>query len=498
MKARANRWLCDDSGYTLVTVIGIIALMTVLAIGAFEMSQQALQDTVRTSHSVAAFQAANSGVDAALQRIMTRTYIEADFPMTYTFSDGSSFVVTVTPSGSSNYLCSSTGMDSSGAKSVVRVSFFSLNIWNMEIGSGQQSLGGGSVKGTTSVYGPLYVRGALALGSNSMIENGPLFVNVGTDTNSGITLQGNGKVGSLGAVNVYCNGVTPDTGGNFNAVVSNSVPNIALPAVDSAYLSTAYNQAKVESVDNFLGSPPSTQPNLECDSGNALTYLTVQPPNSGTWTRATAAGASSYYKVVGVDSGWGPTVNGGTHGLAIGSTSFGTWYGDGHTTTPDQHDDFAFDAVNKRLYVEGTVFVDGPLSLTGPIKYVGNGCIVVNGDITIGTTNGDTLIPDTTTGFMDAQHALGLVTAGSMVVGAGTNNDKDPTDVPDVCGAFFAGRDFGMSNNCLVRGSVLANSISFNHANQHLVTEPLLPTYLPKSLPGNGQSILTKSAWVRQ
>jgi hypothetical protein len=498
MKHTICKRLSDDSGYTLVAVMGIIALMTVLSIGAFSLSQQALQDTVRTTHTLTAFQAANSGADAALQRIMTRTYIAADYPMAHSFPDGSSYVVTVTPQGSSNYLCDAAGLDSSGARAIVRVSFFSLNIWNMQIGSGQQSLGGGSVKGTTSVYGPLYVRGALALGSNSMIERGPLFVNVGSDTNSGITLQGNGKVGSLGTVNVYCNGITPNTGGNFNAVVSNAVPNIALPPVDAAYLSEAYNQAKVESVDNLQGSPPSTEVNLECDAGNAVTYQIIQPPNSATWTRSKAAGASSYYKVVGSDSSWGPTVNGGSHGLTIGPTSFGTWYGDGHTTTPGQRDDFAFDAVNKILYVNGTVFVDGPLTLSGRIKYVGNGAIIVNGDVTIGTANGDSLIPNTLTGFMDAQHVLGLVTAGSISVGAGTNNDKDPDAIPDVCGAFFAGGDFGMNNNCLARGSVLANSISFNHANQHLVTEPLLPTYLPESMPGNGQSILTKSAWVRQ
>jgi hypothetical protein len=54
-----------------------------------------------------------------------------------------------------------------------------------------------------------------------------------------------------------------------------------------------------------------------------------------------------------------------------------------------------------------------------------------------------------------------------------------------------------MAGNLLVKGSVLAGSISFTHANEHLVTDPNLPGFLPKSMPGAGQYILTKGAWVR-
>jgi len=54
-----------------------------------------------------------------------------------------------------------------------------------------------------------------------------------------------------------------------------------------------------------------------------------------------------------------------------------------------------------------------------------------------------------------------------------------------------------MSRNVVVKGSVLAGSITFSHANEHLVTDPDLPSYLPRAMPGNGQSVLTKGSWTR-
>lgn len=494
--SRTYEAILDDRGFTLPAVLGIVALMTVVAVGSWALSQQALNETVRTNSKVTAFEAANSGVDAALQRIQTHNFLASDFPVSYTFPNGSSFVTSVTPAGDCNYLCVSTGRDRSGAKETVKVAFFSLSIWNMEIGAGEQALGGGSVRGTTSVWGPLYVRGTLALGSNSQVEEGPLFVNAGSDPNAGLVLEGNGKLGQISPINVYCNGVTPPLGDkNFGAAsVSISVPNIALPPVDASYLSNAYNQAKSESIDNEVGTPPTSTVALECTGGDPMTYTTMQPPNSGTWARSRATTTSSFYKVVGVNSGWGPTPGGGTHGLNIGSRSFGSWYGDGHTTTPGRHDDFAFDAMHGILYVEGTVFIDGPLSFTAPVHYVGNGAIVVNGGVTVQNT----LIPNTADGHMDAGHVLGIVTPTNMIVNTGTANEKDPEEVPDVCGAFFVGLDFGMNANVLVRGSVLASSISFNHPNEHLRTELHLPEYLPAIMPGNGVSILSRSSWVRQ
>ena len=496
MKRQQTTWLGDDSGFTLVTVLGVVLILTVVATGAFIASQQALHNSVQQTKNVIAFEAANSGVDAALQRINVHSYIAGDFPLTGTLPDGSSYEASVTPLGNSNFSCGSLGRDPSGAVAKVQVNFFSINYWNMEIGGGQNSLGGGSLHGTSSVYGPLYVRGAVTLPSDSDIEVGPIFINVGSDPTLGLALTGSGKLGADAPIDVYCNGVTPTLGSkNFGASsVSNAVPNIVLPPVDAQYLGTAYSEAKAESIDNLRGAPPTSAINVECSGGDANTYTTVQPPNSGTWTRQKAPGASSFYKLVGVDSGWSPTIGAGIHPLTIGDSSFGSWYGDGHTSTLGQHDDFAYDATNRVLYVEGTVFIDGPLTITPAVTYVGNGKIVVNGDVTIAGG----LIPATSNGFMDAGHVLGIVTPGNFIDSVQSSNNKSPTDVPDVCGAFFVGSDFRMTGNCLVRGSVLANSITFNHSNEHLVTEPGLPSFLPPGMPGGDGFILSKSRWTRQ
>jgi Tfp pilus assembly protein PilE len=487
----------DDEGFTLVTVIGVMLIITILATSAYFASHQALQDTVRTARGVNAFQAANSGIDAALQRVSAHTYVAGDFPMTGELDDGSSYLVTVTPAGNSNYKCTSVGTDPKGGTATVQVSFFSLNYWNMDIGSGQNALGGGSLHGTSSVYGPLYCRGGLTLPSNSEVKIGPLFVNVGSDPTVRLQLQGSGTIGSQSqTVDVYCNGTTPSIGDNnfYVGTLSNAVPDIALPQVDSEYLTGEYGVAKAQSIDNVRGVLSTSSVTLEGEGGDPATYRTVQPPNSGVWSRAKAVGASSYYKVVGDDSSWGPIVGSGTHPLVIADTSFGSWFGDGHTPTAGLHDDFAYDAANRILYVEGTVFIDGALLVSPAVKYRGNGKIVVNGPITV--SNG--LRPDTASGFMDSTHVLGLVTPADFNCSVQTGNDKGPEDVPDVCGAFFVGGGFKMTGNgVLVRGSILANEISFDHSNQHLVTEPFLPTYLPAGMPGKDGYILTKSQWAR-
>jgi hypothetical protein len=265
-------------------------------------------------------------------------------------------------------------------------------------------------------------------------------------------------------------------------------------------MNTAYNQAKAESVDNKQGyaDTTSTVTNLESKVTSAATQdpttYTTYFSSSG-WTRPKAPGAATCYKVIAADGGIG-TLRSGTHALTIGGTgSWGSYSGDGHYTLTS-HDDFAFNDTTNVLYVEGTVFVDGPVTMNEDIYFVGNGQIIANGNITV---NGKFIASGTTKGYMDAYHSVGLVTPGSIIVNTNDSNVTDPASDPTITGALFASKDFSMtSNGLLVRGSVIAGSISFNHPNQHLVTDPDLPNFLPRGMPGNGQCILTKGSWVRQ
>jgi len=492
-----RHFIKDESGVALMTVIGVIGVMTVLSLSAFAFAQSTLHTSVRVSNDTQAFQAANSGVDVALARIQQNGYGVADYPVTGTGGSGATYVATVTPENNSEYLCASTGTYK-GRTETIRIKFFYLNIWNMNMAAGaDNALGGGSVKGTTSVYGPFYVRGGVVLGSNSRIENGPLFINSGD-----LTITGSGSIGEAGDIDVYVTGAHPANGskGMHARNISSSVPEISLPQVDAAYLSEKYMLAKTESVDNVVGYSDSGDVGYEATLLNPATYMTLDPPSDGVtnWYGTTtvkyrqrATGASAYYKAIGSDSGIG-SVGAGTYPFTIGGASFGSWSGDGKYPGT-KHDDFAYDDATNTLYVEGTVFIDGPLTIAEDVQYVGNGSLIANGNITL---NGD-FVAKTANLEADATHCVGLVTPGNIICDTGDSNNKSPNDPPNVAGAFFASKDWSMTRNVVVKGSVLAGSISFEHANQHLVTDPDLPSYLPRSMPGSGQSVLTKGAWVR-
>lgn len=481
-----RRFRDDESGVAMVVVMGVIMIMTLIAFAAFYFANENLAQANRTQEQTQAFQAANAGIDHALARMQVNGYVPADFPVEGTSSTNATYSADVTPTSNSEYLCTAVGRDSTGRQETIKVKFFYLNMWNMNLAGGtNNALGGGSVRGTTSVYGPFYVRGGVALGSNSTIENGPFFIKGGD-----LTISGSGQIGGTGAIDLFVTGAYPAIGSaGFNVrSVSQSVPDISLPKVNNAVLLADYVNAKNESIDNVQGYSDSGITNEEA-AGGPDTYTTLFEPG---WTRPKAQNASSFYKVIGSDTGISAVASGTTTCTIGGTGSFGAGAGDGHYTLPS-HDDFWFDDTTNILYVDGTVFVDGPLYLNENIQYRGNGAIICNGDIHIAGS----FRPDTVNFQPNADHCVGLTTPGNIIVTAGDNNLKSPTDPPTLAGAFFCSKDFSMTSNLVIKGSVLAGSISFAHPNQHLVTDPNLPSYLPRGMPGAGESILTKGAWVR-
>jgi len=475
MKRFCRTFAADDSGLVMFIVVAAMALVTVVAMAAFTLSQQSLADSVRVSQQTQAFQAANSGADVALALIQSNGFDTSMYPVTGTATDGSTYTADVVADTNAEYECVATGTDPSGKTETITVRFFYLNMWNMNLAAGAgDALGGGSVKGTTSVYGPFYVRGGVELGSSSNIEQGPFFIKDGD-----LSLTGNGQIGSAGAIDLYVTGQASGKTQNMNLNrLSHSVPDVQLPAVDDAYLQDMYGNAKAESIDNVEGDGANPPSNVEATNGDPLTYTTIVSRN-----KASATG--SFYKAICADTG--PAAAGtGTTGLTIGGT--GSWGA--------ASDDFAFDDSTNVLTVRGTVFIDGPLTLNDDILYQGNGAIVCNGNITINRSWRPNRAANNY--YMAATHVVGLVTPKNITYTDGSNNaGKDPTAQPDLCGPFFASKDFAMNGNVLVKGSVIAGSITFNHANEHLVTEPDLPSFLPKGMPGSGTYILTKGAWTR-
>jgi hypothetical protein len=185
-----------------------------------------------------------------------------------------------------------------------------------------------------------------------------------------------------------------------------------------------------------------------------------------------------------------------TNGISLSAGPTGANYG-----MTNSYDDFAYDDATNRLYISGTVFVDGPVTISENMTYIGNGTIVANGPITVAGT----LRPyGTNTQGEENKWALGLVTPGDIYVTFNSNNnyanrtaDEIRATQPDMAGAFFAQGTVHFSNNPLVRGSVIAGKIDSGGPNMCLVTNPLLPTYLPDSLPGVDRGLLMPGLWTR-
>ena len=502
----------DDSGVALLTVIGVMVVMTILAVGAFTLSRQALYESERVEDESRAFRAASSGLDLVLSDFDPDS---TSLPLSGTTPDGS-YVVDVEPIGYGEYKIVSVGTGLDGKTESVTQRFFYMNLWEMNFaGTGSQTLisGSGGLNGSSNIIGPFYMKGNLSIGSNMTVNEGPLFVK-----NGRITVASSGSLGiDSQYIKVYCTGDVPPnsssgaSGGVFVSSISRSVPDIQLPDLTEDGMLQLAAKAQSESVDNIMGTTARLpqHANLEAIAGSAATYTTMDPPNGAGWWRVPASGVSPTYKYIGAADGVPSAIGQGVTPLVIGGTSFGSWGsvvttdgvsipGDGHYTLENSWDDFAYDDTRNILYVSGTVFVDGPVTFTEDTLYVGNGTIIANGDITI---QGYMRPYGTNAQAENNEWALGLVTPGDLDVQSPTNNAYDKLDArnetPTLAGAFFASGVVHFHNNILMRGSVLAGRIDSDHPNMTIVTNPLLPEYLPDSLPGAGQGLLWPGMWTR-
>jgi hypothetical protein len=492
-----------DEGIALPLVMGVIAVLTVLSITSFALASNALHETRRTQGETVAFQIANAGVDAALEQVYRNGFESTNFPVTVDISDGM-YEVRVEQLDNSEFQLTSRGTDVTGFSETVVVRFFYINLWEMIFAAGNQeslTAGGGGINGNSNVTGPFYVRGAVEMLGDSYVHKGPLFVD------GALTRQGSAQLGTVDTpIQLYVSGAYPEPGKNaFYRSVSQSVPRIDLPSFSDGELLEAAQKAQQESIDNLMGTPEwNAGSNYESVAGDpqASDYATVNPPNTGAFVRRYARQDDTNlhrfgYKYIGAGSE--PSAPGqGTTGLTIGPASFGAWYGNGYTI-PGMHDDFAYDAVNRVLYIGGTVFVDGPVTIDRAIRYVGNGTIVANGPVILAgdVFPGNSGSTEVERRKMDAGHVLGIATPAGITV-SGTNANSKPGDPPEHSLAMYAGGTIRFTNNELFIGSIVAGHINLGNANVHMVTDPDLPEFLPDSLPGRDSPILTKGSWARQ
>lgn len=509
---RCIRKAADDGGVALITVVGVMSVLTILAVGAFALARQAIHESERLEDESRAFRAATSGLDLVLSNFDPEV---TELPMSGTTPDGS-YTVDIESLGYGEYKLTAVGSGVDGSTETVSQRFFYMNLWEMNLaGTGTQTLisGSGGLNGSSNIIGPFYMKGNLYVGSNMTVHEGPLFVKGGK-----ITVASSGSLGIPSQyIKVYCTGDVPPNretgraGGVFVSSVHRSVPDIQLPPLIADDLAGYAAKAQAESVDNLMGTASRLphRANLEAAGGNASTYTTIQPPNSATWTRQKASNSSAAYKFIGPASGVPSAIGQGQTPLVIGGRSFGSWGsvvttdgvsipGDGHYTLQNSWDDFAYNDATNILYINGTVFVDGPLTFAEDVLYVGNGTIVANGPITI---RGYLRPYGTNAQAENNQWALGLVTPEGIEVQSPSNNAYDKlnarNETPTLSGAFFASGVVHFYNNILMRGSVIAGRIDSEHPNMTIVTNPKLPDYLPDSLPGAGMGLLWPGLWSR-
>lgn len=498
MSHKANmRWHAQDDGVAMITVIGVMIVVTVLAIGAFTLAQQSLHEAARTTDETRAFRSAAAGLDVALA-IFNPDDLQS---IEGTTTDGS-YVVSVSEAesdGEFKLISDGVGIDGSTERLVQR--FYYFNLWKMNFaGIGPQSLitGTSGLNGSSHVLGPFYMKGNLEIDSNMSVREGPLFVKQGN-----VTVTGSGLLGEdTDLIRLYCDG---NVGGREENIHigsrSVSVPDINLPKLTYEQLLAWSTAAQDESFDGRMGSPTGMVPDTRPES-----LETSSQPSS--------------YKFVG-DGSAIATMGEGEHALVLGDATFGGW-GSINTTgtvinTPrapytasdvNVYDDFAYwneyTSDWDLLFVNGTVFVDGPLTFTDNVLYIGNGTIIANGDILLQGY----FRPFGATNVIGEQNkwAIGLVTPEDLTVTASSSNTASNVSaeelrntLPNLAGAFYADKVVTFSgNNMLVRGSILAGRMEMGENNTKLVTNPLLPDYLPKALPGAQKGLLIPGNWSRE
>lgn len=484
--------ITNDEGFALAAVMGVVAIMTVLAFGGYFLAQNSLNDSTRVTAESRAFQVAESGLDRELAVFTPANVGTTYFPRYGQTSDGT-YTVSIQEENSGSvmgeYLMTSNG-SSQGSNESVSMRFFYLDLWKMNISAGDPTtLGGGSGwNGQATIIGPLYVRGDFEWWANANYEEGPLLIRDGN-----LIRSGSGTLGYQSPIDLYVTGNYPteDVGTTiFLNRVSHTVPDVTLPWLDEEYLQIALETALSESVDNNMGADTRTIETTEAIGSNPTTYETALDPALPIRVSANslAAGSpsSTRYKFIG-DGTSMSDLGEGNHDLVIDTTSFGAWEGNGYVNTSGLHDDFAYDAGTGTLYVEGVVFIDGALTIGNNVRaYVGNGTLVVNGNVAILSEN---LVPSQ--GGLSAEEAMGIVTPGDITIGTDAINGL-------YHGAVFCNGTAGLyGTSTSFKGSLLAGNIYGDKPGITIEIDPTLPDVLPSGMPGAGGGMVFAGTWSR-
>lgn len=514
-RTRKGLPLTSDDGVALITVIGVMVVVTIMAIGAFVLANQALDEARRAAGETRAFRVAAAGLDNALSSFKPEI---TSYPDISTPDGTATVTVAKTDGDAGEYQIVSLGTGVDGTKQRVVQKFYYFNLWEMNFaGTGSQSLMSGSsgMNGSSNIYGPFYVKGNLSLDAYFSVMDGPLFVKSGKlATTSSAT-----KIGTpTKKVRIYCDGgATLDKGTLYYTGPYLSVPEITLPSLKYDNLRGAATLAQNESKDGVMSRTRGTAvrvPNCEVASRGGSTYKYFGPVSGvpeplGQGRTPVVLGTpanKNLFKGLGSFGSWGAVETTGQVIPAGGTMPYTAAFG-------NAWDDFAYwdNPVGimpsgwDLMFISGTVYIDGPLTIDDDVMYIGNGTLVVNGPVIM---NGKVRPYSYSTADVvvnkvgeDKKWALGIVTPSDMTMNASNSNDGSypvRENAFDYAGAFYTDSTLTITRPSVsVRGSILSKKMNLLGTNGDIVTNPLLPTYLPDSLPGGDAGVVTPGLWSR-
>lgn len=486
--------LGEEKGIALITVIGLLLVLTIIAVSLLVIGNDSLTKSGETRNYTRSLNIAESGLERVLWNLREHGIRNIDnmFPFTLTSADlGTEGTTTVRRISTATFFVKVVSVgEHKRARRGVECVLFSSNIWEMNFAGGtQQSVqtGASGITGSAEFIGPLFVRGNFPVGGNTSLTKGPLFIVGG----SLIKESAGGNVGTSDEpVEAYITGTPPVKDSQGREIPPENWPNkgvyinpfnawapeIILPTLDVDRLDKYRLQAFNESIDTMVGAV----------NENTIVYPQLQSvfPTLG----------SGRYKVFDGD-GSNSALGNGNFGLNLtnDTTSFGLYDTDNDMDI-DTNDSVNFEfgwfnpaknpmsaslGTTPTVYVKGTVFIDGPLTIGDTnmrkYSYQNFGTLVVNGNVTI---RAQLLAAEFPT-----MNALGLVSAKDIRFWYQSAND----DQEDCQGAFFALGDVYFKDNYFkFKGTIIGNQFICD-AKPKLEVDPLLPNKLPPSLPGNPQ-----------
>jgi hypothetical protein len=347
-----KRFAQDDSGVVLVAVLGAIALLTAMSVGAYVVSSQALRETQMADKVQGAFSAADAGASVALGKAQERIAAGQTASLTTSGTmNGNGYTVAVTPvAGTTDqYNVVSSGVSSDGKLEKIVASITVLPARPAPLGPWGFMLTNGAFNASKTwnggVHGKLAIRypeGALGTAL------------LGNDQNA------NSDVGWQSA-DIYLWNAAKITWGKVNKSGSTVVPvhSNRLPVVQDGW--------------KDIGAPAVQ------DLPDAPALPVMDYPNYA---------STAIWKYTG--------------DLTIGENNLGT-----------SGSNFYYNATTGLLTLNGTIYVDGAIIFSKPkgaakITYEGNG--------TIATASGHQIeikvdvVPATTGNVLDATHVMGFAT----------------------------------------------------------------------------------------